>query len=143
MSRAQNTTGGVKSAAAVLNTMDKTQRLNILNKLDERAPDLVRSIRMKMFTFEDLATLDNRQLAKILNGVETNTVAVALSAANENLRNKLLGALSKRASDNILDEISNLGRVTLREIERSQDMVIDVVRTLEAEGTITLDTGGQ
>lgn len=142
MSRALNQTGGVKSAAAVLNVMDKTHRQNILNKLDERTPELVRSIRMKMFTFDDLVTLDNRSLQKILREVDSSSLAIALSAANENLRNALLGSISKRAADTVIDEISNLGRITLREIEQAQDSIIDIVRKLEAEGEISLDSGG-
>lgn len=141
MSRALNQTGGVKSAAAVLNVMDKTHRLNILNKLDERTPELVRSIKMKMFTFDDLAQLDNRSLQKILREVDTSTLAVALSAANENLRNALLGSISRRAADGVIDEISSLGRITLREIEHAQDAIIDIVRKLEAEGEVSLDAG--
>ena len=142
ISRALNQTGGVKSAAAVLNVMDKTHRQNILNKLDERTPELVRSIRMKMFTFDDLAILDNKALQKILREVDASSLAIALSAANENLRAALLGAISKRAADTVVDEISNLGRITLREIEQSQDSIIDIVRKLEAEGEISLDVGG-
>jgi flagellar motor switch protein FliG len=65
VTKALNQTGGIKAAAATLNAMDKTIRLGILNKLDERVPDLVRSIRMKMFTFDDLATLDVKSLQKI------------------------------------------------------------------------------
>ncbi|MDA1272995.1 MAG: flagellar motor switch protein FliG [Verrucomicrobia bacterium] len=141
MSRALNQTGGVKSAAAVLNVMEKVRRQDILNKLDERTPELVRSIRMKMFTFDDLATLDNKSLQKILREVDSSTLAIALSAANENLRSSLLGSISKRASDTVIDEIGNLGRITLREIEQSQDGIIDVVRKLEAEGEISLESG--
>jgi flagellar motor switch protein FliG len=142
MSRALNQTGGVKSAAAVLNVMDKAHRQNILNKLDERTPELVRSIRMKMFTFDDLVTLDNKSLQKILREVDPSSLAIALSAANENLRSAMLGSISKRAADTVMDEISNLGRVTLREIEQAQDSIIDIVRKLEAEGEISLDAGG-
>lgn len=141
ISRALNQTGGVKSAAAVLNVMDKAHRQNILNKLDERTPELVRSIRMKMFTFDDLVTLDTRSLQKILREVDPSTLAIALSAANENLRGAMLGSISKRAADTVTDEISNLGRITLREIEQAQDSIIDIVRKLEAEGEISLEGG--
>lgn len=138
LSRALNQTGGVKSAAAVLNAMQKAERQEILNRLDERVPELVRAIRNKMFTFEDLVTLDNRTLQKILREVDPSTLAIALSAAHENLRNALLGAISKRAADAVLDEISNLGRLSLREIEAAQDAITDVVRKLESEGEINL-----
>lgn len=142
MSRGPNQSGGIKSAAEVLNAMGKARRQGILNKMDERTPELVRSIKMKMFTFDDLVILDKKSLMKILQGVDSSTLAMALSAANENLRSALLGSISKRASDTVLDEISNLGKVSLREIEQSQDTIIDIVRKLEAEEVISLDSAG-
>ena len=140
LTRALNQTGGVKSAAAILNAMEKTSRQAVLNKLDERVPDLVRSIRMKMFTFDDLATLDVKSLQKVLREVEASRLAIALSAANENLRTNLLGALSKRAAETVADEISNLGKLNLREIEQAQEGIVDVVRKLEGDGELSLET---
>ena len=139
VSRALNQTGGEKSAAAVLNAMNKDERAKILNNLDERTPDLVRSIRMKMFTFDDLATLDTKTLQKIMREVDASKLAIALSAATEQLKESMLGALSKRAAENVVDEIDNMGKVSLREIEANQNSIIDIVRKLEAEGEISLE----
>ncbi|SVB73666.1 uncharacterized protein METZ01_LOCUS226520, partial [marine metagenome] len=121
VSRALNQTGGEKSAAAVLNAMGKEQRADILNNIDERNPDLVRSIRMKMFTFDDLGTLDAKTLQTIMREVDASKLAVALSAATESLQEAMLGALSKRAAETVADEIENMGKVSLREIEASQN----------------------
>lgn len=139
VSRALNQTGGEKSAAAVLNAMNKDERAKILNNLDERTPDLVRSIRMKMFTFDDLATLDVKTMQKIMREVDASKLAIALSAATEQLKESMLGALSKRAAENVVDEIDNMGKVSLREIEANQNAIIDIVRKLEAEGEISLE----
>jgi len=140
VSRALNQTGGEKSAAAVLNAMGKDHRLSILNNIDERNPDLVRSIRMKMFTFDDLATLDTKTLQKIMREVDASKLAVALSAATDQLKDAMLGALSKRAAETVNDEIENLPKVSLREIEANQNAIIDVVRQLEADGEISLES---
>lgn len=139
VSRALNQTGGEKSAAGVLNAMNKDERKKLLDNMDERAPDLVRSIRMKMFTFDDLQTLDVKTMQKIMREVDPGKLAVALSAATDVLKDAMLGALSKRAAENVLDEIENMGRVSLREIEASQNSIIDVVRQLESEGEISLE----
>ncbi len=139
VSRALNQTGGEKSAAAVLKAMSKDDRTKILNNLDERTPDLVRSIRMKMFTFENLEQLDVKTMQKIMREVDAGKLAVALSAATDTLKDAMLGALSKRAAENVLDEIDNLGKVSLREIEVSQNSIVDVVRQLESEGEISLE----
>ena len=140
VSRALNQTGGEKSAAAVLNAMGKEQRADILNNIDERNPDLVRSIRMKMFTFDDLGTLDAKTLQTIMREVDAGKLAVALSAATETLREAMLGALSKRAAETVADEIENMGKVSLREIQASQNSIIDAVRQLESDGEISLES---
>ena len=140
VSRALNQTGGEKSAAAVLNAMGKEQRADILNNIDERNPDLVRSIRMKMFTFDDLGTLDAKTLQTIMREVDAGKLAVALSAATESLRGAMLGALSKRAAETVADEIENMGKVSLREIQASQNSIIDAVRQLESDGEISLES---
>ena len=140
VTRALNQTGGVKSAAALLNAMEKTARKSVLDRLDERLPELVQSIRMKMFTFDDLAFLDPKVLQRVMREVEADVLAIALSAANENLLRTLLAAVSKRAAASITDEIANLGRIPIREIEKAQESIVTIVRRLEADGEISLET---
>ena len=139
VSRALNQTGGEKSAAAVLNAMNKEERKKLLDNMDERAPDLVRSIRMKMFTFDDLQTLDLKTIQKIMREVDASKLAVALSAATDTLKEAMLGSLSKRAAENVREEIDNMGKISLREVETNQNSIIDVVRQLETEGEISLE----
>ena len=127
VSRALNQTGGEKSAAAVLNAMSKDDRKKLLDNIDERQPDLVRSIRMKMFTFDDLQTLDVKTMQKIMREVDAGQLAIALKAATTTLRDAMLGALSKRAAENVNDEIEGLpDNLSMRAIESAQNGIIDV-----------------
>jgi flagellar motor switch protein FliG len=139
--RALNQTGGLKSAADVLNALDKNSSKSILNAIEERNPELGASIRKKMFTFEDLAQIDLTGLQKIMREVDIRDLAVALKTASEQLKKILLGAISKRASETVLEEMSFLGAIKLKEIEAAQMRIIDVVRRLETEGEIELETG--
>ena len=141
VSRALNQTGGEKSAAAVLNAMNKEDRKKLLDNIDERQPDLVRSIRMKMFTFDDLVHLDVKTMQKIMREVEADKLAIALKAATTALRDAMLGALSKRAAENVNEEIEGLpDNLSMRNIESAQNSIIDVVRQLETEGEISLES---
>ena len=88
--------------------MSKDDRKKLLDNIDERQPDLVRSIRMKMFTFDDLQTLDVKTMQKIMREVDAGQLAIALKAATTTLRDAMLGALSKRAAENVNDEIEGL-----------------------------------
>jgi flagellar motor switch protein FliG len=64
-----------------------------------------------------------------------------LKTASEQLQGVLLGAISKRAAETVLEEMSFLGSVKLKEIEAAQMRIIDVVRRLETEGEIEIETG--
>jgi flagellar motor switch protein FliG len=137
--RALNQTGGVKTAADVLNSMDKTQGKSLLGTLEERNPELGQAIRQKMFTFEDLVHLDANMLQRILREVDVRELALALKRnASDKLKAALLGAITKRAAETVQEEINFMGPVRLKDIEAAQMRIIDAVRRLEAEGTIDL-----
>jgi len=133
-----NQTGGVKTAAAILNAMDKAQSRSLLLSIEQRNPDLTQAIRQKMFTFEDLATLDGPTLQRILREVDMRDLAVALKTASDKLKALLLASISKRAAESIQEEITFMGPIRLRDIESAQVRVIDIVRKLETDGEINL-----
>ncbi|HEY1171657.1 MAG TPA: flagellar motor switch protein FliG [Verrucomicrobiae bacterium] len=138
--RAFNQTGGVKSAASLLNSLDKNVSKTLLISIEERNPELGQAIRQKMFTFEDIAALDPASLQKILREVDMRDLAVALKTASEQLKTALLGCISKRAAETVAEEMSFMGPLKLRDIEAAQLRIIEVVRKLESEGEI--DLGG-
>jgi flagellar motor switch protein FliG len=136
--RALNQTGGVKTAADILNAMDKAQSKSLLLNIESRNPELTQAIRQKMFTFEDLVTLDPPTLQRILREVDMRDLAVALKTASDKLKAMLLASISKRAAEAIAEEIAFMGPIKLRDIESAQLRVIDIVRKLEADGEIDL-----
>jgi flagellar motor switch protein FliG len=134
-----NQTGGVKTAADVLNLMDKAQGKTLLGSLEERNPELGQAIRQKMFTFEDLINLDASMLQRILREVDVRELALALKRkASDKLKAKLLGSISKRAAETVQEEINFMASVRLRDIEAAQLRIIDAVRRLESEGAVDL-----
>lgn len=137
--RSVNPTGGIKVAAQVLNALPKNLSRTIVTSLTERNSELGEAIRQKMFTFEDLGRLDVRTLQKIMQVVDSRTLTVALRAANEKLKNTLLSAISKRAADNLRDELEMMEPVKLKEIEAAQMEVVGSARQLEAAGEIDLN----
>jgi flagellar motor switch protein FliG len=136
--RALSQTGGVKTAADVLNAMERNFSDPLLTELDRRNPDLGQLIRQKMFTFEDLLTLDNAALQKVMREVDMRDLAVALKGSSPKLKEALLGCISKRAADTVKEEISFLGSVKKKDIEAAQQRVVDSVRRLESEGEIEM-----
>jgi flagellar motor switch protein FliG len=138
--RALSQTGGLKTAADVLNAMERNLSDPLLLELDRRNPALGQAIRQKMFTFEDLATLDVMSLQKVMREVDMRDLAVALKGASPKLTNVLLGCISKRAAETVKEEISFLGSVKKKNIEAAQLRVIDSVRRLESEGELEINS---
>jgi len=131
--RALNLTGGLKSAANLLNSLDKNLTKSLLQNIEERNPELGQQIRQKMFTFEDVATLETTVLQKVLREVDLRDLAIALKTASDSLKGALLGAVSKRAAETVQEEISFMGPLKLRDIEAAQMRIIELVRQSEAE----------
>ena len=63
-----------------------------------------------------------------------------MKSASESLRDKFYAAISKRAAESLREEIDMLGPVRLKDVETAQDTIIQVVRRLEEEGQITLES---
>jgi flagellar motor switch protein FliG len=139
--RAISQTGGIKSAADLLNAMDKNLSKTLLMSLEERNPELGQAIRQKMFTFEDLNSLEQSAIQKVLREVDMRDLAVSLKTASDRLKGTLLGSISKRAAETVNEEISFMGPLKLKDIEGAQLRIIDVVRRLEGEGEIELGDG--
>lgn len=139
--RALNQTGGVKSAASLLNALERNLSKSLILSIEEHNHELGAAIRQKMFTFEDIVTLDQSAIQKILREVDMRDLAVSLKTASEPLRKLLLGSISKRAAESVKEEMSFMGPLKMRDIEAAQLRIIEVLRRLEAEGEI--ETGDE
>jgi flagellar motor switch protein FliG len=134
-----NYTGGVKVTAKILNALPKNISDSILVSLQESNVELSNAILKKMFTFEELQWLEAGTRQKILQEADKSRLAVALKTASPELKASLLSCISKRAAENVKEEISMLGPLKLSEIEAAQTEIIETVRRLESQGEIDLD----
>ena len=132
--------GGVRAVADLLNQLDKEMSKNLLARLEERNANLSAAIRKKLFSFEDLNRLQPADLQRVLREVDSANLAIAMKSASEGLREKIYGAISKRAAEGLKEELEMLGPVRLKDVEVAQDAIIQIVRRLEEEGQITLES---
>jgi len=137
--RAFSQTGGITTAADVLNAMDKQVSRSLLSTMEEHNPELCQAIRKKMFTFEDLLLLNPQVIQRIMRETDMRDLSLALKKASEPLKKLLLSNISRRAAEAVQDEMNMMGQVKLRDVEAAQFRIIDAVRKLEAEGEIDLD----
>ena len=132
--------GGVRAVADLLNQLEKDMSKNLLARLEERNAQLGAAIRKKLFSFEDLGRLQPADLQRVLREVDSSSLAISMKSSSESLRDKFYAAISKRAAESLREEIEMLGPVRLKDVETAQDAIIQVVRRLEEEGQITLES---
>jgi flagellar motor switch protein FliG len=137
MSQQFENAGGVSSVAEILNVIDRATERSLLENLAQEDPALVEDIRRLMFVFEDITKLGDREIQTLLKNVETSQWAMALKGASEELKEKILKNMSKRAADMLKEEMEYLGPVRLSNVEQMQQQIVDVVRKLEDMGEIT------
>ncbi len=135
--------GGIQQAADILNLVGQRFEKNILAGIAKENPDLASEIKNLMFVFEDIINLDDRSIQKVLREVDNKELSMALKAASEELKGKILSNMSSRAAEMIEEELQYMGPVRLREVEEVQTRVIDVIRRLEDEGQIVIGHGAE
>ncbi|WP_163339243.1 flagellar motor switch protein FliG [Desulfopila sp. IMCC35008] len=138
----QRKVGGVDKVVDLLDNMHGSMGSDILEDVEETDPEMAEEIRKRMFTFEDLAELDNRSLQMVLREVNNDSLTLALKTASDELRQKIFGNISQRAADMIKDDLDAMGPVRLSEVELTQQSIVKIAMKLEEEGKLVLGTGG-
>jgi flagellar motor switch protein FliG len=140
--RGMSAAGGPAAVAAVLNLVNGALEKELLEGVGERDAALCEQIQNLMFVFEDLISLDDKSLQRLLREVEAKQLALALKAASAELKQRILGAMSQRAVGALTEEMEFMGPVKMRDVEAAQTAIVTQVRRLEETGEIVLSAGG-
>lgn len=137
--QATQRTGGATRVADILLHLDKDVSKALLGQIEEKNANLGAAIRQKMFTFNDLVRLTAADMQRVLRDVDSADLVVAMKPVSQALKEKIYGALSKRAAESLREELDFLGAVRMKEVEAAQAKIIAVVRDLEDQEEIILD----
>jgi len=132
---------GIEKLADILNEVDgKTEEI-VLGHIENEDSELAAAIRQKMFVFEDLLQLDNKNFRDILQNVDNQLLIKAMRTSTEEMKEKIFGNLSERAAEMLREDMEVMGPIKLTEVEEAQQELIKVAKKLEAEGRIVLSKG--
>ena len=134
--------GGVEPVAEILNSVDKATETRILASIEETNPDLAEQIRELMFTFEDMALIDAKQMQLVMKDVDQADMVLALKTASDAVKELIFSSMSSRAAEMVREDLENLGPAKLSDVEASQQKIIKVVKKLEEAGTIIIAGAG-
>ena len=134
--------GGVDAIVSILNSVDRGTEKHIMETLEVEEPELADEIRKKMFVFEDILSLDDRAIQRVLCDVDNSDLALALKGATEEVQNVILNNLSKRLAVMIKEDMEYMGPVRMKDVEEAQQKIVNIIRKLEDSAEIVIARGG-
>ncbi|AEH48588.1 flagellar motor switch protein FliG [Parageobacillus thermoglucosidasius] len=135
-------TGGIETVVEVLNQVDRSTERTILDALEIQDPELAEEIKKRMFVFEDIVTLDNRAIQRVVREVDNNDLVLALKVASDEVKEVVFRNMSTRMAETLKEEMEFIGPVRLRDVEEAQSRIVSVIRRLEEAGEIVIARGG-
>ena len=133
--------GGVDPLIQIINRSDRATERLIVEGLQARDPELAEEIKSRMFMFEDIVMLENRDLQQVLRQVDGADLAPAMKGVSDESATRSPRNMSERAAQTLVEDIDLLGPVLLRQVEEAQQKIILVIRRLEDAGDIVLRRG--
>ncbi|MFH5824901.1 flagellar motor switch protein FliG [Georgenia sp. AZ-5] len=130
--------GGVQPLVDIINRADVTTEKAVLDGLTERDPELAEEIRARMLTFADIVKFEARDVQIILRGIDTALLAHAMKGSPDVVVETIRRNLSERNRQLLAEDLDNLGPVRMSQVEEARAEVVRLIRTLEAEGRITI-----
>ncbi len=134
--------GGIDPIVDILNTVDRGTEKHIMEQLEIEEPELADDIRKKMFVFEDIRSMDDKSIQRVLRDVDNNDLAIALKGSNEEVQELIFNNLSKRLATMIREDMEFMGPVRLKDVEEAQQKIVNIIRKLEDTGEIIISRGG-
>lgn len=135
-------TGGIEAVVEVLNAVDRATERTILDALEIQDPELAEEIKKRMFVFEDIVTLDNRAIQRIIREVDNADLLLALKVSSDEVKEVVFRNMSSRMAETFKEEMEFMGPVRLRDVEEAQSRIVAVIRRLEEAGEIVVARGG-
>lgn len=130
--------GGIEALAEIVNRSDRTTEKAILDSLEMKDPEIAEQVRELMFVFEDIITLDDRSIQRVLREVDTKDLALSLKGSNQDVQDKIFKNMSERAATILKDDMEYMGPVRAKDVQEKQTVIVSIIRALEGTGEITV-----
>ncbi|GAA6209879.1 flagellar motor switch protein FliG [Cognatishimia sp. WU-CL00825] len=127
-----------KRLVKVFNKLDSKLLEGLSRDLEAKIPEKLRSIKQKMFVFDDLTKLKASALAKVMREVTGNNLPLALRGAEKEVREHFLSSMPARSRDMLVEEMQAMGPVKSRDVKEAQSEMVEAALQLADSGEIEL-----
>ena len=128
--------------ASMFSEMPAEQAEAFMSLLREESPEIAEAVQKEMFRFDDIPTkLQPAALQLVIRNCDHDTLVLALRLATQRqpqLAEYFMENMSKRAAEQLKEDIEALGAVRAKDAQRAQAEVLRLVQELAREGKITL-----
>ncbi|GAB3136710.1 flagellar motor switch protein FliG [Marisediminicola antarctica] len=133
--------GGVQPLVDIINRSNLATERAILEGLEAHDPELAEAVRARMLTFADIVKLEDRDVQKVLRGLDVAVLAVAMKGAADAVVSALKRNLSERNRELLDDEIGSTGPVRVSQVDEARAEIVRSIRDFEAKGEIAIRRG--
>lgn len=132
---------GMDMAVRLLKSAGPQVEQPVIEELERVDLEVGTQLKNRLFVFEDLRTLHDRDIQLLMREIDQRVLPLALKTASPELQAKLLGNVSKRAADLLRDDLAMIGPVTLAQVEEAQAQILMQVKLMAADGRVNLRPG--
>jgi flagellar motor switch protein FliG len=127
-----------KLMATMIKALERTERIEMLAMLEKTDPSLTESVKNLLYEFEVIANMENSSIQKLLGEVNMQELALALLGAPPAVEERLMSNLSKRAQENLREEVSLVGNVTPAKVKEARQAVVLIIQQMDQRGEFLL-----
>ncbi len=119
--------------ADVLRSVPRENRITMLAAIEEQDPELTKVLMKRMYRFEDILSLEPRTIQRILGEIDVATLTAALTNCTVELRDAVLGNLSRRARQSIEEELRFQTSLPESRVRQARDTIAEVIARIDQE----------
>jgi len=135
--------GGIDSLAELLNRAGRSTERTVLEKIAEADGELADEIRQKLFTFDDIVVISDRDIQLVLREVDQKDLALALRGVSDEVKETIFRNMSSRGVEMLKEDLETSQPQRRSVVEEAQSRVVGAIRRLEDAGAITIGRGGE
>lgn len=135
--------GGIDRTARILGRMSRNDNGMILEMVSDEDADLADALRRRMIVFDDLVALTPMAIQTVLKQVDRDDLVLGLKGANAQMQDMFLANVSKRAAEDIREEMEIMGPVPRSRVRAAQERIVAAALTLAEDGSIYLPMGAE
>ena len=134
--------GGVDALAELLNRAGRSTERVVLQAVQEASPEVADEIRQKLFTFDDIVVLSDRDVQLVLREVDQKDLSLALRGVAAEVADLIFRNMSSRGAEMLKDDLETAQPQKRAVVEEAQGRIVAAIRRLEEAGAITLSSAG-